>query len=370
MCDYLHNKELFEALRMLRSQLHDCAELANQEERTMLLLTEFLQKHTDFSVVQRPGYLYACKQLDANLPGLAFRAELDAIQDERGQVRHGCGHDGHMAILAGLGVYLSKFPPPDKNIYLLFQPAEETGTGALCVLADGFIEQHHIKEIYGLHNIPGVELGRVICRSGGFACTSKGLTIKLIGSPSHAAYPEFGINPVHAFAAIVSDLKSVLWAGYKGIALYTVVHLQVGQKAFGTMAAEGELSVTLRAEHEEDLQLLEEKIKSLAEKYAAQWGLEYEFGYCDEFPATYNQAACVHKVQQACKQLDITYESMQLPMRWSEDFGYYTKQIPGAFFGLGAGLSCTQLHTSEYEFSDKLLSTGVNVFAKLAQMEL
>lgn len=366
----MENTKLNNLVRDLRRRLHNCAELSGQEVRTIQILNEFLQTHTDFKTVCTNGYLYAYKHLADNLPSIAFRADIDAIMGEQGSApRHGCGHDGHAAILAGLGVALSHNPIADKNIYLLFQPAEEIGSGARQIVEDGFIQQHNIKEIYGLHNIPGIAQDTVICRMGIFACTSKGLTVKLTGRPSHAAYPEAGINPVYAFAELVNKLNQPV-ENAQGLVLCTIVHLQVGQKAFGTAAAQGELSMTLRAEYERDLNSLEAQIRTVIKQRAEQYGLEYEFACCDEFPETANSEACVAKVVQACRELGLNYEHMQQPMRWSEDFGYYTKQTQGAFFGLGAGLDYPQLHTDGYDFPDQLLTTGINLFYKLAQAKL
>ena len=365
----LNNEELYQALQDLRCRLNDNAELSGQEEKTMQLLADFIQAHSDFQIVREQGYLYAYRSMGAQLPAIAFRADIDGIKGEHGGARHGCGHDGHMTIVAGLAALFSQQEQTDKNIYLLFQPAEETGEGAYQIVQTDFIERHNIKEIYGLHNIPGVHEHHVICREGTFACTSKGLTVKLVGKPSHAAYPEFGINPVYAFAELVSNLQQPIPEA-RGLVLCTIVHLNVGQKAFGTAASQGELSMTLRAEYEQDLQALESKIREITKEYAKQYGLEYSFACCDEFPVTTNDADCVEKVKQVCAELGLSYEVMQQPMRWSEDFGYFTKRTKGAFFGVGAGLKYSQLHTAEYDFPDELIKTGLLIFSKLAQGKL
>lgn len=361
------NPGLTDQITALRQQLHNCAELSGHEQRTMQTISDFLRTHSDFTVVQRDKYLYAYKKAADNLPNIAFRADMDAIPHGQEAV-HGCGHDGHMAILAGLAVVLSNQPVQDKNIYLLFQHAEEIGTGAQEIVLDGFISEHHIKEIYGLHNIPNVSLGSVVSRENIFACTSKGLTIKLTGKPSHAAYPEYGINPAYAFAAIVNRLSEAMQLQYKGLVLYTIIHLQVGEKAFGTAAATGELSLTIRSEYEQDLKLLEEFICSLSVSCAQEHGLDCEFASCDYFPETKNHLECLHKLQQTCHSLQIAYETLEEPMRWSEDFGYYTKQTKGCFFGVGVGCSWPQLHTEQYKFNDEILPIGIKIFAALANM--
>ena len=365
----LNDDELGKALRELRHSLNTNAELSGQEEKTMQILADFMQAHSDFQIVREQGYLYACRRMGAHLPAIAFRADIDGIKGEHGGARHGCGHDGHMTIVAGLAAVFSRQELMDKNIYLLFQPAEETGEGAYQIVQTDFIERHNIKEIYGLHNIPGVEEHKIICKEGTFACTSKGFTVSLVGKPSHAAYPEFGINPVYALAELVSNLQQPIPAA-RGLVLCTIVHLNVGQKAFGTAASHGELSMTLRAEYEQDLEDLESKIKGITQEYAKQYGLQYSFTCCDEFPVTANDGECVSKVEKACAELGLGYELMQKPMRWSEDFGYFTKRTRGAFFGVGAGLKHPQLHTAEYEFPDALIKTGLRMFCKLAEARL
>ena len=142
--------------------------------------------------------------------------------------------------------------------------------------------------------------------------------------------------------------------------LCTVIGMTMGEKAFGAAASDAELWLTLRAEHDGDLSALEEAILSRARALAAAEGLGFSLEEQDVFPATENHLACAQKVLSVCGGT-----RLPAPMRWSEDFGWYLQQCPGAFFGIGAGPDCPALHTSRYEYPDALLEPAAEAFLQL-----
>ena len=123
-----------------------------------------------------------------------------------GKPGHFCGHDGHSSILSGLALILDKEKEKlSRDVYLIFQPAEETGEGA--AVCRELIKEKNIERIYGLHNIPGYPEKTVLFKKGTFACASTGLEIRMTGTPSHAAYPEAGKNPGTALAELLLSLQ-------------------------------------------------------------------------------------------------------------------------------------------------------------------
>lgn len=173
----------------LRHALHGSAELSGQERKTRAILMRFLSEHTSLELSEAGGGLIAAHR-EGDLPTIAFRADFDAIPGPDGRPFHGCGHDGHSAVLAGLGLMLEN-RLLGKNILLLFQSAEETGSGAL-PLCRAVQAQEPVCAAFGFHNIPGYPLGTVLLRDGCFACASRGLIVSLHGKQSHAAYPDTG----------------------------------------------------------------------------------------------------------------------------------------------------------------------------------
>lgn len=353
--------EYIPAITELRRKLADCAEISGQEVNTRRLLIEFLQEHTSLEIYPCGSGFYAAHRESAAVkPAIALRADYDALAMPDGSPKHLCGHDGHAAALCGAALY-AEGRIFGRNIFFLFQPAEETGYGApgCCDLFD----LEHINEIYGLHNLPGFPLGQVITRPGTFACASRGLTLKFHGKPTHAAYPENGISPAGAMGELLNMLPSISDADYfSGMTLCTVIGMHMGEKAFGAAAADAEVWLTLRAEHDTDLLQLFEGILQLSEGLADKYTLNFSYSEQDVFPSTENHPSCAQKILDICDGI-----LLETPMRWSEDFGHYLKRVPGAFFGIGAGDDHPPLHTENYEYPDELLPYAIKAFAALME---
>ena len=343
------------------------------EERTMARLVAFLQDNTDLAVVQRDGWLYAVK---AGRPGgrrIAFRADMDALPIQetlplpyascRAGVSHKCGHDGHCAALCGLALELNRTEATD-TVYLIFQPGEETGEGAKRCYR--LIGQEGIEEIYAFHNLPGYPEGKLVYREGLTQPASEGLRIRLEGKTSHASAPEAGRNPAQALSRITLYSQTLSRQPSEAMRLCTVTGLNVGSGDFGISPGSGELSLTLRAEQEEEMDGMEAALLSYAAKEAAEGGFVLTSEIWDRFPETRNHAGCLARVIRAAEKLGIPAAPMGSLWRASEDFGQYLKECPGAMFYLGAGEKGPALHTDAYDFNDRLLETAVNVFAALA----
>lgn len=351
----------------LRQKLHISAEPSGEERNTKAILQQFLWENTSLQITDKGKWFIAEHREGDVLPNIAFRADMDALPLSTGGASHMCGHDGHCASLAGLGMLLEG-KRLGKNVFLLFQHAEETGRGGK--ECRSLIKENNIDEIYAYHNIPGWPEGSVLLRRGTFACSSKGMTARFAGEPSHAAYPEAGVNPGFAAAALISGLPGLLEPGrYKGMTLATLVGAGIGAKSFGTAAGEAEVWLTLRAWYEEDLNKLQSSIENTSRKAAEKDGAEVSFSFCEEFPETVNDDACLGKVADACEALGIRTAELPEPFRWSEDFGCYLKETKGAFFGIGDGVDYPQLHTGNFAFNDRILGTAVSVLEALARQK-
>lgn len=343
----------------LRQALHDCAELSGQEYKTKAMLMEFLKSNTTLELHScGDGFYAAHREENPTKPAIALRGDYDALAKPDGTVSHMCGHDGHAAALCGAALMVEG-QTFGRNLFFLFQPAEETGDGAApcCEL----FELERVDEIYGAHNLPGWPLGQVTTRPHTFACASRGVTLRFTGKPTHAAYPENGISPTTAVGRLlcaVPDLSDP--ARYSGMTLCTVIGVQMGEKAFGAAAEAAEVWLTLRGEHDVDLNKLFDSVLRLSEELAAEYGLQFACEVQDVFPATENDPACAEKVLQLCDGV-----VLDVPMRWSEDFGHYLNVCKGAFFGIGAGENHPPLHTEHYEYPDALLQPTMDAFWKL-----
>lgn len=368
-------QETLEKIIQLRHVLHQCPEPSEQEMKTREILKQFLQEQTSLTVVDKGKWFYAIHKEKNAKKTIAFRADFDAIVGENGRVYHGCGHDGHAAILAGAAMTLEG-QPTGNNILFLFQHAEENGAGAKECL-EVFREQQ-VDCIYGIHNMPGFAKNCVVTRKGPLQCASKGMVLTFMGKQSHASEPEKGNNPAYAIGKLLEKLKplheyhgfsSVEWEGekFRNLVLVTVVSVQVGSAgAFGVSPGRGQLELTIRSVYEEDLQLLQDKLLSMAKDLSKEEHLELEISYSDEFPDTINDPKVVEEMLHLFSQHDIDYELLKEPIRASEDFGHYLKEVPGAYMFLGSGTQ-VPLHSTEFEFCDEIIPRWVEIFHLLAR---
>lgn len=372
------NQENRRKITQLRHQLHRYPEISMQEYRTKDTLINFIKKETDLEVTDRGHWFYACYH--CGIPGaesIAFRADFDALAipeendlpycSRNPGVSHRCGHDGHSAVLAGLALEVAQYGA-DKDVYFIFQHAEEIGGGgAECAK---LISEKGISKVFAFHNLSGYPEGCVAVREGTAQCASKGLTVHLTGTPAHASQPEDGKNPSAACAELVLEINraAACKEEYEGLIMATIVQVLSGQKNFGIAASKGEVSVTLRADYEKDMEKLEGQIRMKAEELAARDGLTVDYEESDIFPETVNDSACLELVRCAGEACGMKVVDMEVSFRASEDFGYYLKQCPGAIFYIGNGEEYPQLHTDSYDFNDQILESAAELFKKILEM--
>lgn len=359
----------------LRQELHAHPELSGQEAWTKRRLMDFLRTHTALELVDRGNWFYAVYRGGSNRPGIAFRADMDAVAIKEilplpyasgaPGVSHKCGHDGHCAALCALAILVER-QHADRDVYFLFQHAEENGAGA--IVCRVLMKEAGIGEIYAFHNMPGQPLHSVAVTDGVMNCASEGMTIIFQGAPAHASRPEDGRNPAAAVAEIILAIPDLLDPNrYRGLVQCTVVHTLIGMENFGISAADARLSLTCRSHYEEELTRLKEALAALALEKAQRDGLEVSFHNRDAYPETSNHALCASKIRRAAGKLGLACMDLDEPFRASEDYGHYLKEIPGAIFFLGAGEETPMLHTPDYDFPDALLQTAVSMFLAILE---
>ncbi|MEK4031378.1 amidohydrolase [Pseudobacillus sp. FSL P4-0506] len=369
-------KRNLELAKQLRRELHQHPELSNEEVWTKQRLMDFLKTHTSLEIVDKGDWFYATYRAGVYKSNIAFRADFDALpMDEvidlpwASQIpgkAHKCGHDGHSATLAGFALEIDQ-NGADKNVFFLFQHAEETGDGAVQCAA--FIEENHIEEIFAYHNMSGVPLKSINVIDGTAHCASKGMTIQIEGVPAHASQPEDGVNPAFAIAKVIDAIPEFTSPeNNRGLVLCTVVQVDIGKRAFGMSASKGDLLLTIRALHEEELDKLQKNLEELALTQAERHGLRVSFSYNDTFPETVNHKESSDKIRQVAKSKGMELVELKEAFRASDDFGHYLKLTKGAYCFIGNGVDYPQVHTYEYDFYDDLIETGVELFKGLVEL--
>lgn len=350
----------YEMVRKLRKKLHENPEISGAERKTMEILKDFLRSRTSLELVECDGWFYAVHKEEGAGESIGFRADMDAITGEDKKPYHGCGHDGHSSILAGLGLLLEG-KKIGKNVYLIFQPAEETGQGG--EICSNLLTEKSIKKVYAFHNLPGYPLKAVVLRGGTFACASRGLILTFKGKQCHAAYPEHGVNPAWLIGELICQIPQIKSRpDFEGMVQITIIEVRVGEEAFGVSPGDGKLALTLRGERLSDLEHLQQSLISFAQKESAKLGMEFHYSIQDAFPDTVNEQEEVNDCRKKLEERHLTCLEEEKPLRWSEDFGWYLKKAGGMFFGIGAGEDCPALHTADYEFPDEVAEAALEAF--------
>lgn len=367
----------YELVTELRHQLHQHPELSLEEARTRQTIMAFLKAHTQLEVVDMGRWCYAHYVSGSDLPGIAFRAELDALPvvdnidvPHASKIPghgHKCGHDGHMASLCGLALEL-ECKGADRDVYLIFQHGEEIGAGGEeCAK---LLPEKGIGYAYGWHNRPAMPKGMVQTMDSTMYYASKGMILHFDGMPSHASMPEAGRCPAFAIAKIVSAIPELVdRKNWEGEVFCTVIQVDVGEPAFGTQASRGELLLTIRGQYEREMDALQAKLEELAEAFANADGLTWNVRFCDEFPESANHPDATKRIREAAKKLGFAYREAPHPYRGSDDFGYYPKLACGAMFEIGSGEDCPPIHTVHYDFPDDILPVAVDLMRELSRKE-
>jgi amidohydrolase len=376
----LTNTDLVE-LTDFRRALHRRPELSGEEVETARAIVGALEALSPSRIVKGLGGHGVAAVFDSGVEGptVLFRAELDALPiaeiSDAPWVSavpgkgHLCGHDGHMTMLLGLGRMLARRPVARGRVVLMFQPAEEDGSGARAVVADPAYADIRADWAFAIHNEPGRPFGYVSIRKGLVNCASQGLEIRLTGKTAHAADPEDGVSPALAVAGLIPALGALGKGGAldDDFRLVTITHVRVGEPTFGIAPGEAVIHATLRTARDEAMAGIAGEARALAEAAARDAGLTVGFEVRDDFAASINDGEAADIAIAAMTALGVEYGEQGLPMRASEDFGVFGWEAKAAMLCLGPGEDYAALHNPDYDFPDDLIPIGAAIFERIAR---
>lgn len=381
------------SLQALRRDIHAHPELCFAEERTSALVAQQLQSwgipvHTGLG---KTGVVGVIKK--GHSPrAIGLRADMDALPiQERNQFAHAskfsgkmhaCGHDGHTATLLATAQYLMQSCDFDGTVYVIFQPAEEGGGGAKAMMDDGLFSRFSMDAVYALHNWPGLPVGVVAASAGPVMGSSNEFKVVLRGKGAHAAMPHLGQDPVVAAAALIQAWQSIVTRNLKPIdaSVISTTILRAGE-ASNVIPETCTLEGTVRTFTLSVLDTIEARMAEIAHSIAQAYGCVAEFCFERNYPPTINHAAQALIVQAAAAAvLGSANVQTQEPTMGAEDFAYMLQAKPGCYFFLGNGdgdhrssghgMGPCMLHNPSYDFNDKLLPIGIQIWAALVQTEL
>lgn len=364
----------------LRRDFHRHPELAFEEHRTSARIAGLLSDW-GYTVTTGVGGTGVVGTLVRGIGTrrLGLRADIDAlpITEDSGLdyasgthgLMHACGHDGHTAILLAAAHYLAKHGRFDGTLQLIFQPAEETGSGATRMLADGLFERFPVDAIFGLHNWPGVPAGRLGFVDGPAMASVDWASIRVLGKGGHGAEPHTGVDSVLVAAHLITALQSIVSRNVdpREMAVITVGSIH-GGKAANVIPDSVDLKLTVRAFLPQVRETLRQRIPALAEAIAASFGAQVQIDFPLGFPSVINHAAETAFARDIAVELfgaDGVVAGLA-PRTASEDFAFLLQQRPGSFLFVGNGDSAS-LHSPRYVFNDAVIAPAASYWARLTE---
>jgi hippurate hydrolase len=282
-------------------------------------------------------------------------------------VMHACGHDGHTAMLLAAARHLAEQGRFDGTLHLIFQPAEEGGGGALRMMDDGLFERFPCDAVFAMHNMPGIEQGRLVLRDGAAMASSDYATITLKGIGGHGAMPHRATDTVVAAASIVMALQTIVSRNIDPLqtAVVTVGALHAG-RANNVIPASATLELSVRALDREVRATLERRIKALVAAQAESFGVQAHVDWKPGYAVLVNSLAETDFARATAVQL-VGTERVTLqgpPLTGSEDFAFMLERVPGSYLligngtGEGVGEGGCMVHNPGYDFNDHNIALG------------
>ncbi len=376
--------ELHAEITEWRRDIHAHPEVLYETHRTSALVAEKLKAFGCDEVVAgigRTGVVGIIKgKTDTKGNVIGLRADMDALPmaeqtgleyaSQNEGAMHACGHDGHTAMLLGAAKYLSETRNFDGAVAVIFQPAEEGGNGALAMVEDGMMERFGIKEVYGMHNAPGMPVGEFAIRKGPMLAAVDFFTIEIEGRGGHAAMPHQTVDPTVIGTNIHSALQSIVSRNVDPVdrGVVSVTSFVTGSDVFNVIPHTATLKGTVRTFTPETQDMVEARMKEIAAGVAKSFGGTATVDYQRITPATINadeQAAFAQEVATAvcggCNEAPL--------VMGGEDFSYMLQSRPGAFIMVGNGDSAA-LHHPEYNFNDDAIPHGSSFLSEVIERRM
>ncbi len=377
-------------IRDIRRDIHAHPELRFEENRTAELVAQKLESwgipvHRGLG---KTGVVGTIRQGSSGR-SIGLRADMDALpMQEHNEFEHrsrnhgkmhACGHDGHTAMLLAAAKYLAEHRNFDGTVHLIFQPAEEGGAGAQRMIDDGLFEKFPCDAVFGMHNWPGMKVGQFGVRAGPTLASSNEFRITITGRGAHAALPHNGIDPVLVATHVVQALQSILTRNKKPIdsAVLSVTQIHAGE-AVNVIPDSAVISGTVRAFTLEVLDMIEERMREIAEKLPVAFGASGSLYFHRNYPPLINHANETEFARSVLQDVvgDANIFEFE-PAMGSEDFAFMLQAKPGSYImagngdgshrDSGHGMGPCMLHNPSYDFNDDLIPVGATYWVRLAE---
>ena len=378
--------ELQDEMTAWRRDIHAHPELGFEEKRSSEVvaakLAEFgVEVHRGVGKTGVVGVLRA----GTTKRSIGLRADMDALPIQEANSfahrsrhdgkMHACGHDGHTAMLLGAAKYLAETKNFDGTVHFIFQPAEEGIGGARAMIDDGLFRRFPCDAIFGMHNRPGMALGKFAVRSGPMMAGGAFFDIDIEGRGAHGARPESGVDPVLVAAHVTAALQSIVSRNVRPVDTAVVSVTQIhGGDAYNVIPQRARLSGTVRAFSNQVMELIGRNMTRVAEGVAAGFGAQAKTDFRPIFAPLVNDPQEADFAASVCVEItgaDSVRRDPALIMA-SEDFSFMLKEVRGCFIniGNGDGEGACEVHNPSYDFNDQALPYGASFFARVVETRL
>jgi amidohydrolase len=369
-----------------RHDIHAHPELGFEEERTSAFVAQKLAEFgcEVFRGIGKTGVVGRLRAGNSSR-AIGLRADMDALPIEEatnlpyhsqnhGRM-HACGHDGHTTMLLGAARYLAETHNFDGTVHLIFQPAEEGLGGGAAMVADGLFERFPCDAIFGMHNRPGLAVGKFQIRTGPMMAGGAYFDLVVTGRGAHGARPESGIDPVVTASHIAIALQTIVSRNVRAVdtAVVSVTQIHAGE-AYNVIPERAVMRGTVRCFSGETMTMIEHNMRRLATGVAAGFGAAAALDFRPIFPPLVNDETEARFIADVAAELvgdDNVNRAGGLVMA-SEDFSYMLEKRPGAYIqiGNGDGEGGCEVHNPGYDFNDAALPLGASLFVRLAEKKL
>jgi len=390
---FAHIAAFHPEITALRRDLHAHPELGFEEVYTAARVQEALklcgvdQIHTGIGRTGVVAVIQGQRKRSGKMIGL--RADMDALSmtehndfawksSHNGRM-HGCGHDGHTAMLVAAARYLAETRNFDGTAVLIFQPGEEGYAGAKAMIEDGLFERFPVRSVYGMHNWPAMPPGTIGINPGPMMAAADRITIAITGKGGHGAHAYQTVDPVLVAAHIITAVQSIVSRNVRPIdsAVVSLCAMRAGELgAMSVIPGSATLVGTVRTFKAEVQALIERRLNELCSAVAQAFGATAVVTYERSYPATINtpaEALFAGDVAQSLVGAEHVVRDLE-PSMGAEDFSFMLQVKPGAYLRIGQGVeggvgSCF-LHNSRYDFNDEILPLGAALHASLVEQAM
>ena len=390
---FAHIAAFHPEITALRRDLHTHPELGFEEFYTSQRVQEALKLcgvdeiHTGIGKTGVVAVIKGRQNSGAKMIGL--RADMDALpltehnnfawKSGKAGLMHGCGHDGHTAMLVGAARYLAETRNFDGTAVLIFQPGEEGYAGAKAMIDDGLFDRFPVQSVYGMHNWPAMRPGTIGVNPGPMMAAADRITIEITGKGGHGAHAYQTIDPILVAAHIITGVQSIVSRNVKPMdsAVISLCAIKAGELgAMSVIPDSATLVGTVRTFSPEVQALVERRLTELCSAVALGFGATAQVNYERVYPATINTAAEAHFAADVAQSLvgrDHVVRDLE-PSMGAEDFSFMLQVKPGAYLRIGQGeengVGSCFLHNSRYDFNDDILPLGAALHASLVEQAM